>query len=171
MKLEKFIDFVFDKIKIQFPNAYIGYELKENTGTHFFQVTPKSIHDKEAFIDLDYELSLLFRKNDYDGDFCIISENALTELNPSKTSYPESDYSSITTEFILEFMNLLDEDFKKQDTTLIDSKLDTLKLFGFTAPDTVVNSKSPRLSIYEGYEEERYNDHKSSGYQTLAKAA
>lgn len=184
MKLENYLNLVFDKIRKQFPNAKIAYELKENTGTHFFQVTPESVYGTETFIDLDYDLSNLFHDNEFDGDICFISEDALTELTPTKTSLPALSFAGAPKAYSLDFNKPLHFgsfnrstgiQFKTTDTEPVydlDLSIDfTPSTFNSSFFKDLTASFLLTLDEQKSYENKRVNDHKSEAYDQLSMAA
>jgi len=91
MTVQDFIQNSLNKIHVNFPNARIEYQHRNNSDTHFVKVTPLEVYDTETFVDLDFEFSEEFDSLGFNGNFCIITEGSLVELdNPQVVIEPVS---------------------------------------------------------------------------------
>ena len=172
---QSFVVLAINKIRSSFPEAIIEYEFKDNTELHFFKVTPKSIYENDAFIDLDFELTDTFHESQIEGELCFISENSLIDINPTIIDYPI--FTVEHSEFFggsLEEINLsnswiyqsgiINEEWLNQvPTELMPDPSFVNDFYIKILMDNVLNSQY--------YEEERLNKQDSQNYRYLAMAA
>lgn len=78
--VKEFIKSACKKIHVVFPKTTLKYEYKAFSDTHFIKITPSDIYNKDAFIDLSFELSDEF-DDSFSGVLCFIKNEELSEMN------------------------------------------------------------------------------------------
>lgn len=81
MTITKFIDIALDKLHSTFPQSELAYQYKPISNTHFIKISPVNLFSDDDFIDLDFELSDMFRNLDFKGSLCFLTEESLVQLD------------------------------------------------------------------------------------------